>query len=161
QLLPESLHNWIARALQIDVRQGFLSATDAQIGLEEALADDTGFVAAPVALETFLSRYIAALLEPVMPLTASNPPVPVPEPVAACEPPKPTVETPKVAAEPPKPVAPPKPLAETPKPIVEPPKAAVEPPKPVVAAPLAPKADARPEPKPEPRPAGKPEARDI
>src|SRR5262249_57942744 len=87
QPLPESLHNWIARALQIDVRQGFLSATDAQIGLEEALADDTGFVAAPVALETFLSRYIGALLDPVIPSPAPNPPVPIPEPVAAVEPP--------------------------------------------------------------------------
>jgi hypothetical protein len=64
QPLPDSLHNWIARALQLDVRQGFTSATDAQVALEDALADDTGFVAAPVALETFLSRYIAALLEP-------------------------------------------------------------------------------------------------
>jgi hypothetical protein len=65
QPLPEALHNWIARALQLDGRQGFTSATDAQVGLEDALADDSGFVAAPVALETFLSRYIAAMLDPV------------------------------------------------------------------------------------------------
>ena len=65
QPLPEALHNWIARALQLDGRQGFTSATDAQIGLEDALAEDSGFVAAPVALETFLSRYISAMLDPV------------------------------------------------------------------------------------------------
>jgi serine/threonine protein kinase len=76
QPLPDSLHNWIARALQLDVRQGFTSATDAQVALEDALADDTGFVAAPVALETFLSRYIAAMLEPA----------PLSPPVAAAAP---------------------------------------------------------------------------
>lgn len=91
QPLPESLHNWIARALQLEVRQGFLSATDAQIGLEEALADDTGFVSAPVALETFLSRYIAALLEPTGPSAISAPSV-APEPVAF-ETPKPIAES--------------------------------------------------------------------
>jgi PEGA domain-containing protein len=74
QPLPESLHAWIARALQLDGRQGFISATDAQVALEDALAEDSGFVAAPVALETFLSRYIAAMLEP-MPVVASVKPV--------------------------------------------------------------------------------------
>ena len=131
QALPESLHNWIARALQLDLRQGFLSATDAQIGLEEALADDTGFVAAPVALETFLSRYIAALLEPVGLPSVSNPPVPIPEPVAVFEAPRPIIETPPIAVEPPRPVAPPKPVAETP-------KSPVEAPTPVAAAAVAP-----------------------
>jgi hypothetical protein len=67
QPLPDALHNWIARALQLDIRQGFTSATDAQVALEDALADDTGFVAAPVALEMFLSRYISAMLEPAAP----------------------------------------------------------------------------------------------
>src|SRR6185503_13000194 len=67
QSLPDALSNWLARALQLDARQSFSNATDAQIALEDALADDSGFVAAPVALETFLSRYIAVLLEPVKP----------------------------------------------------------------------------------------------
>src|SRR5579859_397928 len=129
QALPESLHNWIARALQLEVRQGFLSATDAQIGLEEALADDTGFVAAPVALETFLSRYISALLEPV-PSPAPVATATVPEPIAVPEPPRPIAETPKVAVEPPKPIAPAKPIAEPPKPIAETPKPIAETPKP-------------------------------
>ena len=102
QPLPDGLHNWMARALQLDPRQGFTSATEAQLALEDALTDDSGFVAAPVALETFLSRYIAAMLEPVVPVAAApmavvpvvaapatdaTPvPEPVPEPVVAAEP---------------------------------------------------------------------------
>ena len=46
----------------------------------EVVSDDGMYVAAPVALETFLSRYIASLLEP-----------PTPEPVARVEPPAPVV----------------------------------------------------------------------
>ena len=64
QPLPDALHNWISRALQLDVRQGFQSATEAQIALEDALADIAEFVAAPIALETFLSRYISVMLDP-------------------------------------------------------------------------------------------------
>src|SRR5262249_33818806 len=52
QPLPEALQAWIGRCLQLDLRTGFASATDAQIALEDALAEDSGFVAAPVALET-------------------------------------------------------------------------------------------------------------
>jgi len=155
QPLPESLHTWIARALQLDVRQGFLSATDAQIGLEEALADDTGFVAAPVALETFLSRYITALLEPVIPSAVPHPPAPIPEPVAAFEPPTPIIETPRVVIEAPKPVA------EPVKPVAEAPAAIVQPPDPVVAAPVAPKPDVKPQPPQASTPVPAAEARDI
>ena len=64
QPLPSSLRGWLVRALQLDVRHGFASATEAQAALEDILAEEPGIVAAPVALETFLSRYIAALLEP-------------------------------------------------------------------------------------------------
>lgn len=77
QPLPHALHLWIARALQLDPRQGFTSATEAQVALEDALAENVDFVAAPVALETFLSRYITAMLEPAAP-TAIVPPAPVP-----------------------------------------------------------------------------------
>jgi hypothetical protein len=132
QALPESLHDWIARALQLEVRQGFLSATDAQIGLEEALADDTGFVAAPVALETFMSRYITALLEPAIP---SSVPAAVELPKAVVEAAKSVVEAPKppgmsrLAAEAPRP------SVDVAKPFFAPPKPFAEPPKPVVAAP--------------------------
>jgi len=162
QPLPESLHNWIARALQLEVRQGFQSATDAQIGLEEALADDTGFVAAPVALETFLSRYIAALLDPVPSAVAPAPePVAVFEPPSAiAEPPKVMIESPKVAAvETPNVTVEPKPVA-SPKPIAEAVKPAVEPAKPVATAPTVPRPDVIAAPKPEPKSAAA-EARDI
>ena len=83
QPLPDALHNWIARALQIDPRQGFTSATEAQVALEDALADDAGFVAAPVALETFLSRYIAAMLEPAPAVAQRTVTAVLPEPIAA------------------------------------------------------------------------------
>jgi hypothetical protein len=83
QPLPDALHTWIARALQLDGRQGFTSATDAQVALEDALTEDSEYVAAPVALETFLSRYIAAMLDPVPVAPASvKPAVHVSAPVA-------------------------------------------------------------------------------
>src|SRR4029079_1052989 len=74
QRLPHALHLWIARALQLDPRQGFTSATEAQVALEDALAENGEFIAAPVALETFLSRYITAMLEPVAPTSTAPPP---------------------------------------------------------------------------------------
>ena len=73
QPLPHALHLWIARALQLDPRQGFTTATEAQVALEDALAENVDFVAAPVALETFLSRYITAMLEPVAPTAIASP----------------------------------------------------------------------------------------
>ena len=96
QPLPEGLQAWIGRALQLDLRTGFASATEAQIALEDALTEDSGFVAAPVALETFLSRYISALLEPA--------PAPAPPP-----PPKPAAQAPVA----PPPAAPPPPAPRT------------------------------------------------
>jgi serine/threonine protein kinase len=62
--LSAPLRDWLARALQLDSRRAFASAPEALSAFEELLADDSMYVAAPVALETFLSRYIAALLEP-------------------------------------------------------------------------------------------------
>ncbi len=110
QPLPEALQAWIARALQLDLRQGFASATDAQMALEDALAEDSGFVAAPVALETFLSRYIAALLEPGQP---TFPPAVAPSAQAPITPVKPVVASAPVVTPvpPPAPVAPVKPAA--------------------------------------------------
>ena len=63
QPLSQPLRDWLARALQLDTRRAFASAPEALTALEEIVADDSMYVAAPVALETFLSRYIAALLE--------------------------------------------------------------------------------------------------
>ena len=74
------LRDWLARALQVDSRRAFASAPEALSALEEVVADDSMYMAAPVALETFLSRYIAALLEPGMmeeePLAQAPPVVP-------------------------------------------------------------------------------------
>jgi hypothetical protein len=63
QPLSPSLRDWLARALQLDTRRAFASAPEALSALEEIVADDSMYIAAPVSLETFLSRYIAALLE--------------------------------------------------------------------------------------------------
>ena len=67
QPLSQALRTWLARALQVDTRRAFASAPEAMAALEEVVADEAVYVAAPVALETFLSRYIAALLEPTLP----------------------------------------------------------------------------------------------
>lgn len=172
QPLPHALHAWIARALQLDPRQGFTSATEAQVALEDALAENAEFIAAPVALETFLSRYITAMLEPVAPAALASPaPVPVvqtqvrpavpvaplpleqldavppPPPVVTLEPPAfvAPVVTPAIVS------APPVVVAAVPPPVAAP--VAVEPvviaPPPVVAA------------TPEPAPAAATPSRDI
>jgi len=119
QMLPPALQNWISRALQLEVRHGFQSATDAQVALEEALSDDSEFVAAPVALETFLSRYIAALLDP--PAAAAAPAAPEP-PIARAQPAKPA---PTVHAEPETPMPAPAPTFVASAPVVPPPAAPV------------------------------------
>jgi len=83
QPLSAPLRDWLARALQLDARRAFASAPEALTALEELVADDSMYVAAPVALETFMSRYIAALLE--LPGDASA--EPEPSPYAAPAPP--------------------------------------------------------------------------
>jgi PEGA domain-containing protein len=88
QPLSPPLRDWLARALQLDTRRAFASAPEALTALEEIVADDSMYVAAPVALETFMSRYIAALLElPVDPIPAPGasafmPAAPAASPVA-------------------------------------------------------------------------------
>jgi hypothetical protein len=82
QPLSQPLRAWLARALQIDVRRSFASAPEAMAALDEVVSDEGMYVAAPVALETFLSRYIASLLEPPAPVPAP-PPAPAPVHVAA------------------------------------------------------------------------------
>jgi hypothetical protein len=72
--LSQALRDWLARAMQLDGRRAFASAPEALSALEELVADDSMYVAAPVALETFLSRYIAAVLEPP-PIQGQQPPV--------------------------------------------------------------------------------------
>jgi serine/threonine protein kinase len=63
QPLSPPLRTWLSRALQVDVRRAFASAPEAMAAFEELVADDSMYVAAPVALETFLSRFSESLLE--------------------------------------------------------------------------------------------------
>jgi hypothetical protein len=79
QPLSPGFRAWLARALQVDVRRAFGTAPEALSALDEVVAEASTYVAAPVALETFMSRYIAALLEPQ--------PAPVPEPMQNFAPP--------------------------------------------------------------------------
>src|SRR4029079_18644331 len=75
QPLSPPLRSWLERSLQIDVRRSFASAPEAMAALEEVVSDEGMYVAAPVALETFLSRYIASLLEPTPEVVARVEPV--------------------------------------------------------------------------------------
>lgn len=67
QPLSAPLRSWLARTLQVDARRAFGSAPEALAALDEISADGSMYVAAPVALETFLSRYISAVLTPAAP----------------------------------------------------------------------------------------------
>jgi hypothetical protein len=122
QPLSPALRTWLTRALQVDVRRAFASAPEALSALDEVLADESAYVAAPVALEMFLSRYSASLLEPPM---AAAPPAH--GPAASPAPPAPPAQAPArsvvVPAPPvvpapaaPWPAAPPAPAAVTPAP---------------------------------------------
>ena len=62
--LSNGLRSWLGRSLQLDVRRAFASAPEALAALEETLATDPNYVPAPVSLETFLSQYNSAILEP-------------------------------------------------------------------------------------------------
>ena len=85
--LSNGLRNWLGRSLQLDVRRAFASAPEALAALEETLATDPNYVPAPVSLETFLSQYNTALLEPPAPpavgLRTVPPPVPAMPPAAS------------------------------------------------------------------------------
>ena len=67
QPLSPALRTWLGRALQLDPRRAFASGPEAQAALEEVVAQESTYAAAPIALEAFLSRYTAALLEPPPP----------------------------------------------------------------------------------------------
>ena len=88
QPLSPPLRTWLERSLQLDVRRSFASAPEAMTALEEVVSDEGMYVAAPVALETFLSRYIASLLEPTPELVTQAEPV-VPSASKPVDPPAP------------------------------------------------------------------------
>jgi serine/threonine protein kinase len=148
QPLSPPLRDWLARALQLDTRRAFASAPEALTALEEIVADDSMYVAAPVALETFMSRYIAALLE--LPVDT----IPVPD-ASVFMPPAPAAPSvvpamPTGASIPPAPPAASKPAVFAPLPPPAPPAAAmppyVPPAAPMPAASAAPFAPAKREP---------------
>ena len=145
QPLPEALHKWIARALHLEVRPGFESATEAQIALEDALVDDSGFVPAPIALETFLSRYNAMMLEPPVaqaPEPAAPPPIAIVSPAVSFTPAAPIAPVVPVV-----PVAPPVPVAPAAVVVAAAPPVTAAPPAPAVTVvPVAPVATAAPTP---------------
>ena len=77
QPLTPPLRSWLARALQVDVRRAFASAPEALAAFDELTADGSMYVAAPVALETFLSRFTSALLGPTAPVPGVAPAPPI------------------------------------------------------------------------------------
>ena len=119
--ISEPLRRWLIRALQLDARSSFESALESQLALDDVLSGESGYIAAPIALETFLTRYEEC--------EAALPP---PPPIG---PPPPIAPTPIVAAAPIVPVAvppPPAPAAPVPPARVAPPAA------PVASVPAAP-----------------------
>ena len=69
--LPAGLRAWMMCALQLDARNSFGSAIDAQEELERVLGE-SDYLAAPASLEAFLDRYRAAT-EPAVAPAASEP----------------------------------------------------------------------------------------
>lgn len=147
--LPAGLRAWLMRALQLDVRASFASASDARAELEKVIGEND-LLAAPITLETFLEQYHAAAdpppapARPVAAAPAPAPPKKAEAPKPAHQPQAPSVTAPPPAAKRPaaaasdqfpvpsatlKVPAPPVAKAQAP-PIFDPPVA--EPPRPVV-----------------------------
>ena len=85
--LSDALRRWLWRALQLDSRGSFESALEAQLALDDVLSGDAGYIAAPVALESFLTRYndCAARALPLAPEAPAAPAAPA-APVAPVAP---------------------------------------------------------------------------
>ncbi len=109
QPLSQGLRGWLARALQVDQRRPFLTARDAQTGLDQALAVESRFVASTVAVEAFISRCVDSIIEGGTVDAAPAPPAaPAASTVAAAAPPA-DLEIPDVYHAP-EPVRPPEPV---------------------------------------------------
>ncbi|MGH9331889.1 MAG: PEGA domain-containing protein, partial [Vicinamibacterales bacterium] len=93
--LTLGLHSWLVRALHIDLRRAFASAREACQALEQMLAAEPGYVAAPVSLETFLARVMEAA--PSAPAPADN--VPLTRVDAVTPPPMPAPSMPAAEVE--------------------------------------------------------------
>ena len=105
--LSNLFRNWLGRTLQLDVRRAFASAPEALAALEETLATDASYVAAPVALENFLAQYQALTTSPSAPLPSPPSPMPPeappPSPPTLSPPSAPPPEVSPVEAPPPDP----------------------------------------------------------
>jgi PEGA domain len=104
--LPAGLRNWLACTLQLDRKNSFESAVQAQEELERVLGE-SDYMGAPATLEEFLAQYHAtvepvrlAAVEPVRPASVA-PPVPVVDPIKAAPLASPQVAVPVAAPEPP------------------------------------------------------------
>ena len=79
ELVAAPLRRWLLRALQLDPRGSFQSAAEAQAGLDDVLSEEGGYIAAPLALESFLTRYQDHATRPVAsPLSADTPQATIP-----------------------------------------------------------------------------------
>ena len=63
--LPAGLRNWLACTLQLDRKNSFESAVQAQEELERVLGE-SDYMAAPATLEEFLAQYRATTSPPVV-----------------------------------------------------------------------------------------------
>jgi serine/threonine protein kinase len=82
--LPAGLRAWLMRALQLDPRSRFDSASDAQDELEDFLGE-SDYLAAPTTLDAFLAEFRAANEPAARARAAAAPPVsePVPAPISS------------------------------------------------------------------------------
>jgi hypothetical protein len=72
--LPAGLRAWLTRALQIDSRNWFRSAVEAQAELERVLGE-SDYLAAPATLESFMTQYLAKV-HPGMAAAVEKPSIP-------------------------------------------------------------------------------------
>jgi hypothetical protein len=93
--LPAGLRAWLACALQLDTKNAFESAVQAQDELERVLGE-SDYMAAPATLEAFLAQY-RATIEPVMPVMVA-PPAPVMAPASMISPTPVMAPTPVIVA---------------------------------------------------------------
>jgi hypothetical protein len=120
--LPAGLRAWLMCALQLDARNSFESAIDAQEELERVLGE-SDYLAAPATLESFLERYRAAKEEQAVSQPIVSHP-PVVRPIVA-QAPSPAIELTPIAM----PTPPPRPASST--------RVAVAASRPAAAAPAA------------------------
>jgi hypothetical protein len=85
--ISDSLRRWLSRALQLDAQGSFESALEAQLALDDVVTGDAGYIAAPVALESFLAQYQESASKRAAGVEANH--VATPEPVAVRMPPTP------------------------------------------------------------------------